>query len=115
MSGFATINADLDKVSKDIESTTYDVDIAREEYLLKKSEYENAFAMVELETKAINPDATQTDIEATAETKTHALRNELVMKDSAYKRCQNKLTALRDRLSALMEVAYNLRREATIR
>ena len=115
MSGFVTINADLDRISQDIQSTTYQVDIAREEYLLKKAEYENAFARIQIETKAKNPDATQTDIKAAAETGAYSLRVELIRKDSTYSKTQNKLRALRNRLDALMEVAYNLRREASIR
>ncbi len=114
MSGFANINADLDKVSQDIQSATYELDIAREEYLLKKAEYENSYEGVKLATKAKNPKATQTDLEAEAETQTHVLRLELVMKDSTYHKAQNKLQVLRDRLAACQEISYNLRREASI-
>lgn len=114
MSGFVNINTDLDKVSQDIQSATYEVDIAREEYLLKKADYDDAYAKVKLMTKAKNPKATQTDLEAEAETQTHAIRLAFVMKDSTYHKAQNKLQALRDRLSACQEISYNLRREVSI-
>ena len=114
MTGFQNLNIELDRVSKEIETTSYEVDIAREEYLIKKAEYENKFAEVQLRAKAEDSESTQTDIKAMATRETYELRLEVITKDSACRKALNKLRALRDRLEAMREVSFNLRRESKI-
>ena len=112
---FASLNEDLDRVSRDIESTTYDVDIAREAFLIKEAEYDNAYSHAILCSIANNSELTQTDLKAMATAECHPLNMDRIMAKSTYMKAQNRLKALRDRLDALKELGYNLRREAQIR
>ena len=112
---FAAANEDLDRVSREIESVSFEVDAAREAFLLKDAEYENKFACVQLEVKAMDGDATQTDIKAEAVKATYALRLEVIKADSVYRAAQGRLKALRDRLDAIRECCFNLRAETKIK
>ena len=113
--GFQQVNQELDELTKTIEATTFQMTEAREKYLLKKGEYKNSLAMHQRQTKLKNPEMTQTDVNAEATNLAYPVYIEMVMADSAYSKRINELRAARDRLDALRELSYNLRKEASIR
>lgn len=114
MSGFLEVNNELLDITEQIESLTFELNAAREDHLTKKAIYENEFSRYILETKVKDPDATQTDIKAMATNLAHQTRMESIRADSNYHRILNVLKARHDRLDALREVSYNLRKEAGI-
>lgn len=114
MPGFTEVNQDLARIAQELETKGAELEAAREAYLLKKAEYENAFAAEMLHSKLANPEMTQTDIKAKATTATHKLHLDLVIAECAYKRLSNQIRNMRDRLEALREVSFNLRKEASL-
>lgn len=111
---FQEINAELDQLTKSIMLKTNEMESAREAYLTAKANYDFTMAGVKLSAKAMNPDATQTDLDAEAISKGHAARMDSIKAECAYKRLSNEIRAYRDRLESAREVAFNLRAERKI-
>ena len=111
---FHEVNSEFDLLIEELENVTRVMDEAREVYLLKEASYENLVAQCIQEGKLLNPKATQTDLNARAETKGFNMKIELVHAECNFKRLTNRLKFLRDRLDALKEKSYNLRKEATL-
>ena len=114
MSGFFEINTKLVAIEREIETVTHNLSDASEAYRLAKADYENDFARYQLEHKMKNPDATQTDVKATATNLSYPKKLDMIRKESAYRRLINDRKGLTERLDALREVSWNTRRESQI-
>lgn len=113
-STFREANEELEKISREIQTKTGELELARETFLLKKAEHENKVASVQLEVKLRNPDATQTDIKAKSTTESYSQHLEMIKAKCTYSKLNNELRALRDRLKAYQDMSYNLRKEASL-
>src|SRR3990167_4813001 len=111
--GFAETNKNLFDVAELIEKKTGELETAREGYLYGKARWENEYARFLLESKVKNPDAVQEEIKALATNLSYQERLNCIRAESAYRRLQNEVKALRDKLDVLKEVSWNLRKDRT--
>jgi len=111
---FKEINNELEQIVKLIEIKSFELNNAREKFLLMKASYENSRARYLLEEKAKNTDLTQSELNALATNLSHADRLEFIKAESSYRRLVGEIKALRDRLDVAQEISYNLRRESQI-
>ena len=114
MPGFREINADLDRITREIETKSGELETAREAYLTAKANYDNTLAAAQLEAKMMNLELTQTDVRAQATKDAHNSRLDLIKAECTYKRLMNEIRARRDRLDACREMSFNLRQESKI-
>ena len=110
---FDEANKELFDVAEKIELKTGELENAREKYLLCDAEYENEYSRTLLETKLKRQDATQSEIVAQAKVLSYEKKLEMIKAEFAYKRLQNEVRALRDKLDVCKEISWNLRKERT--
>ena len=110
---FDTVNKDFFDIAEQIEKKTNDLETAREAYLYSKARWENEYARFLLESKTKNPDAVQEEIKALATNLSYGERLNCIRAESAYRRIQNEVKALRDKMDVLKEVSWNLRKDRT--
>jgi len=108
---FAETNKNLFDIAELIEKKTDELETAREAYLYGKARWENEYARFLLESKVKNPDAVQEEIKALATNLSYQERLNCIKAESLYRRLQNEVKALRDKLDVCKEVSWNLRRE----
>lgn len=113
-SDFRAVNAELDQLTRDITTKSGQLEEARETYLNAKAAYEFRLNGQRLEAKAKDPDATQTDVNAQAAQMAHILRLEMIKAECSMRKLASEIRAHRDRLEALREVSFNLRKEASL-
>ena len=111
--GFAEANKNLFDTAEQIEKKTGELEAAREGYLYAKARWGNEYARFLLESKTKNPDAVQEEIKAFATNLSYQERLECIKAESLYRRLQNEVKALRDKLDVLKEVSWNLRKDRT--
>src|SRR3990167_518538 len=111
---FDTVNKDFFDTAEMIEQKTGDLETAREAYLYSKARWENEYARFLLESKTKNPDAVQEEIKALATNLSYQERLNCIRAESAYRRLQNEVKALREKLDVCREISWNLRAEAKI-
>src|SRR3990167_11158769 len=109
--GFAEANKELFDTAELIEKKTDELETAREMYLYAKAKVENEYARFLLESKTKNPDAVQEEIKALATNLSYGERLNCIKAESAYRRLQNEVKALRDKLDVCKEISWNIRRE----
>jgi len=109
--GFAEANSSLFSTGELIEKKTGELETAREAYLYAKARWENEYARFLLESKTKNPDAVQEEIKALATNLSYQERLNCIKAESLYRRLQNEVKALRDKLDVLKEVSWNLRKD----
>ena len=111
--GFAEANKELFDTAELIEKKTDELETAREMYLYAKAKVENEYAKFLLESKTKNPDAVQEEIKALATNLSYQERLECIKAESLYRRLQNEVKALREKLDVMREVSWNLRKDRT--
>ena len=114
MNPFGEVNLELESVSKRLMEAYDKASSLRDLYLVAKATYEKDMARYTLEAKAKNPDATQTDVHAEAVCLAHEARLTAIRAESAYRKVQNEIRGLTERLEALREKSFNLRKEAQL-
>jgi hypothetical protein len=112
MSDFEDVNKHLEKVIKDIDSSTFHLTLKIKPYLELKARYNKEFQAAILEHKAKDPKLTQTDLKARATIDTDVTHSELIGHESAYRSGKEELRGLYLQVEALKELSFNLRKEA---
>ena len=107
----AAIEQELSEIPGKIEAKALEVREARKTYKIAKATYENKVAEVLLKEKLMNPDATQTDVKATATVASIELRFKMIEMQSQYEAKQAEYQRLRDDLTALEQRSNNYRAE----
>ena len=108
---FQSINEELKQAAKDIEVKTFELNNATTAYLESEAFYDKEFSMFFLETKLKNPEMTQSEIKANAVCLAYESKLAMIKAESSYRKLQNEIKMLRDKLDSFKEISYNLRRE----
>lgn len=114
MDSFANLNQQLQDIGMRIELKNNELNTYMKNFLICEAEYDHAVAGEQLRIKATFPELSQLELKARAIEATFQKRLETIRFESTYKKAMNDIKAMRDRLDALKEVSYNLRKEATI-
>jgi len=114
MNEFFDTNRDLTSIEAVLQQLVPMLGDAREAFMNSEAEYDRAYSYKLLMTKAQNPKYTQAQLEAEAIVGTHDKKLDCIKKESAYRRIDDKIRLLRDRIEVLKEKSYNLRTEAKI-
>ena len=109
--GFPEANKELFDVGELITQKTHELNDAREKYLYAKALWENNYARYLLETKVKNLEMTQEEIKASATNLAYEDKLTAIKAESSYKKLVNEIKALRDKISVLQEISWNLRKE----
>ena len=108
---FDEANKSLFDTAELIELKTGELEQAREKYLFAEAAYEHVYSRFLLATKIKEPDMVQSEIIAQAKMLSYESKLEMIKTESTYRRLQNEVKSLRDRLDVWKEVSYNLRRD----
>lgn len=111
---FFEINKQLAAIEQEFQEKSQKLNEKRETWLKSQAEYSRAYSMAILETKAKDPKKSALETTATADSITYEKRLEMIVAESAYKSLVTELSSLKNRLDALREQAFNLRKEASI-
>ena len=111
ITNFSEANVELFSIADQIEKKTSELEDARLKYLESKVISERDYSKFLLTEKLNHPDMVQSEIIAKAKVLSFEIEMAKVKAESSYRRLQNEIKSLRDKLSVYQEISWNLRRE----
>lgn len=111
MSGFKEINEEMSALSREIEILSGQLEAKRSEYETSKHAYELAYSGHILTGKIMNPNYTQTDLEAYAIQQSSEVKARMILAHGAYRKLKADLSAKQGLLDTVREQGWNLRQE----